>query len=528
MTSSAARFITKDSHPTIRAISEAKGLKPRGYRYSTYHANQPGGIQVKDLVLGMQFACLSITDDEPDTLKKVGVANPWQVRAMTMITGSEDEAHQPLSTILRDHYQLQTDHILNVSGVSAAGHALDTQGFMAHNDTTIVLAYRCTTSVSDWLTNLTTTSSAWEIDHDVAQGHSGYFSSCLDFECCSSSDDAPKKPRVHTGFYNNFLVTVPAIKQYIDPLLAADQPPRTLYVVGHSLGAGIAIMAACYFLTEKAEDGIRNRYDWRTLPHKLRVVTAGGPRACCQSMQERVDAVLRELRYTDKVVLARMVRDKDVVPTVPPELFGFRHLTEKLVYITREDAVDGTAGSVLINPDFRQVLPKKTLAMLLKQNPNILAPLHPPPLSENDDDDDESVPSADGDQDPADDDNVDDRDDNGNADETEQAAAKKLARYEKRVKLVPRAFRDHMPEFYLRPLLHLQEREFAVKNLNDWDDDDDESTTNSASQGYYEPLKSRGSTCSSVEASPSKLQQPERKGLGRLFRLGKRRNHLKN
>ncbi len=40
------------------------------------------------------------------------------------------------------------------------------------------------------------------------------------------------------------------IKEYIEPLLAPEQPPRMLYVVGHSFGAGIATMTACYFLTE--------------------------------------------------------------------------------------------------------------------------------------------------------------------------------------------------------------------------------------------------------------------------------------
>jgi predicted alpha/beta-fold hydrolase len=88
------------------------------------------------------------------------------------------------------------------------------------------------------------------------------------------------------------------MRQYIDPLLADDQPPRTLYVVGHSLGAGIAMMVACYFIMEPHFPTI-----WRNnkLQHKLRVVTVGVPRACCQSMQERVDAVLRELRPTNIV-----------------------------------------------------------------------------------------------------------------------------------------------------------------------------------------------------------------------------------
>ena len=43
-------------------------------------------------------------------------------------------------------------------------------------------------------------------------------------------------------------MTYPYIEEHILPLLTSDQPSRTLYVVGHSLGAGIASVAACYFL----------------------------------------------------------------------------------------------------------------------------------------------------------------------------------------------------------------------------------------------------------------------------------------
>lgn len=500
---SAARFITKDSHPAIRAASEKKGTKVRGRRYSTRYAAEPGSIRAAELVLGMQLACLAITDDKPDTLKKVGKMNPWQVRTVAMIAGSDEDAHEPLSTILEDQFRLTTDHILDVTGLSKAGHALDTQGYIAHNDKIIVLSYRCTTSGADWLTNLTTTSSAWDIENDAVQGHSGFFSSCADYTCCSSS---PEKPRVHTGFYNNFLVTILAIRQYIDPLLALNQPPRTLYVVGHSLGAGIAIMAACYFLLEPM-------YDWRYSPHKLRIVTAGGPRSCCQSMQEQIDALLRELRPTDQAILARLVRDKDVVSTMPPEIFGFRHLTEKLVYITKENE-DGVA-SVLINPDMTQVLPKKTLNALLEENPSILlqdAPWRDHPLEDKDDSSDDATevidPTHEHQHNHDDDEDYDDDSEDDDKD----------AKYERRIKMIPRPLRDHMPDFYLRPLLHLNEREQMEKYLTDWRADDESSVGNAG----YQPLSdsSRGTSASSVE---SPLAPVKTKGRRRLFRLRKQK-----
>jgi predicted lipase len=127
---------------------------------------------------------------------------------------------------------LTVDTIIDISGVTPGGHPLDTQGYIAHNDEVIVLAYRCTTSLKDWLTNLNTTSSDWEIEEDLAQGYSGFLSG-LEGLCCTGGE---YKPRVHTGFYNNFLASAPSIQKYIDPLLKPDQPPRKLYVVGHSLG----------------------------------------------------------------------------------------------------------------------------------------------------------------------------------------------------------------------------------------------------------------------------------------------------
>jgi hypothetical protein len=91
--------------------------------------------------------------------------------------GSTEKAHLPLTAILQcDVFQLHTlDQIFDITGHTKAGHALDTQKYIAHSDDTIVLAYRCTTSPKDWVTNLTMTTSAWDIDTDVQQGHLVYF-----------------------------------------------------------------------------------------------------------------------------------------------------------------------------------------------------------------------------------------------------------------------------------------------------------------------------------------------------------------
>jgi Lipase (class 3) len=477
---SALRYITKDSHPEVQQLSSARGIPIRGRRYDPTYASKPsGGIQINELIQGAQYAFVSIVDDKLNTLHKVGKANPWYLRVMKMIIPHKDQIHLPLSQLLpMEPFQLHTiDEILDISGYTKAGHALDTQGYIAHNDTTIVLAYRCTTSAKDWVTNLSMTTSAWEIDTDVQQGHSGFFSSCADYACCTTGFDTTidgstgttggTKPRVHTGFYNNFLVTVPSIRKYIDPLLLGDnQPPRTLYVVGHSLGAGIAMMAACYFIMEPQYQQM-----WRNTAsqHRLRVVTVGGPRACCQSMQEQVDTVLRELRPTNKVQVLQLVRDKDCVPTVPPELFGFRHLHEKTVYITKEDETTGQAH-ILINPDTRQVIHRKKFRQLLKEKPEVFAPYIVPTDAaallggnasnikdvENNDGDDNDVESVSDMEDLHATQNTDDKD-TTDFDDTSMSEAEWIERYNHKIKMVPRAFRDHMPDFYYQPLITLQQ-----------------------------------------------------------------------
>mmetsp|Transcript_48121 Transcript_48121/g.71725 ORF Transcript_48121/g.71725 Transcript_48121/m.71725 type:complete len:480 (-) Transcript_48121:226-1665(-) len=394
---SAKRFVLKDSPADVL---DAADEEPKGRNYDASYAEQPGGVKVEDLVMGMKYAALAITDDNEDSLKKVSKTMPWHMKTLEMITGSEEEAVKPLTEILKTHFNLETDCLIDESRLSKAGHFLDTQGYIAHNDDTIVLAYRCTTSGYDWLTNLSTTSSAWEPDVDVEQGHSGYIS-CVSGFCCTQE----VKPRVHTGFYNNFLVTAPMIEKHILPLLAEDQPPRKLYVVGHSLGAGIANMAACYFLTEM---------DWKTLPHKLLVITAGSPHSCKDSMVKTIDGILEELRPLDKAVVCRLVRDKDVVPTVPPAVFGFRHL-EKLVYITKDE-------QVLIGPRLKNVVNTSTMKEIMAHNPDIVA---------------EEAEKA----------------------EAEAAEEDKKTTYDKRMKLIPRPLRDHCPDFYLKPLQDLLYKE---------------------------------------------------------------------
>jgi hypothetical protein len=102
---------------------------------------------IEDVIQGMKYASLAITDDKEGTLKNIGKLNPWQVQALKIITGSEEEAHKPLTYLLKQHLNLKCDTIIDISGLTKGGHFLDTQGYIAHNDDVIVLSFRCTTSI---------------------------------------------------------------------------------------------------------------------------------------------------------------------------------------------------------------------------------------------------------------------------------------------------------------------------------------------------------------------------------------------
>lgn len=386
-------FLLKDSPAELL---RAAGVAPQGRSYDKAYERKPGAVRIDDVLLGTKLACVAITDDEEGTLAKVAKMNPWHTKALTMITGSEEEAHRSLTHILAQHFDLTVDKIVNLTGWSG-GHPIDTQGFIAHNDEIVVVSFRCTTSAMDWMTNFAATSSEWELDEDVAQGHSG-FCSCLDGRFSGG------KPRVHTGFYNNILQTIPLLEEFVDPLLAKEGPPRKLYVVGHSLGAGMSTMATCYFL---------EKHDWKDLPHKLINVSAGTPRSLKQAMADKMERQLADLRPLDKAVVCRLVMNEDVVTRVP---IGYVHIGT-LVFLTED-------GHVLVGPkcDDAHVIDEGEMKALCKDHPELSA-----------------IAAA-----------------GADAEEGDE----KLTAYEAQMRKIPRPFRDHCPDYYLAPLLALFNKDY--------------------------------------------------------------------
>uniref|UniRef100_A0A7S3PC07 Fungal lipase-type domain-containing protein n=1 Tax=Amphora coffeiformis TaxID=265554 RepID=A0A7S3PC07_9STRA len=409
---------------TDGAVDDENVSKRQGRVYSYALSQQPGGIRVEEALFGMKMAHLSCTDDSDERLKGSG-ANTKE--ALKEIVGSDD-LDKPLSELLSKHFDLKLDCWMDESGFRW-GRPVDTQGFIASNEDMIVLSYRFSTTTLDWMTNLSTASSEWEPAVDELIGHAG-LCSCYD-GLFTKWFTSRGKPRVHTGFYNNFLYTLPMIRQHIlQPLLASNAKPRKVYICGCSLGAAISTMAFC-FLLEELYPTLANP---DAVHHKLIHVTAGSPRVCDPKMCGQVMDKVQALRALDRAVICRMVYNQDLVPHIPFHVVsGFTHL-DTLVYITPD-------GDVLINP----ALPKSRNFAEIKQ---VLASFRNKEPKEK-----EKQPTK-------------SKGDNKSSDEATQHSAvddveKEKTPFEIEVEKTPGPIRDHMPFWYLTCLQKLKAKQDA-------------------------------------------------------------------
>lgn len=185
------------------------------------------------------------------------------------------------------------------------------------------------------------------------------------------------------------MATLPHIKEHIEPLLGENESPRKLYVVGHSLGGGVATLAACYFLLG---------FDWPNLPHRFVNVTAGAPRACATSMKNAMDERMETIGEFAKMY--RLVKDRDIVPKVPPTFLSFQHLVPP-VNIDKD-------GTILIQdpslaPDIDVDAEEEELSRMVVASPEV--------------------------------------------DETDDISeSSEKTKYDKWIERVPKGLRDHMPE----------------------------------------------------------------------------------
>lgn len=127
---------------------------------------------------------------------------------------------------------------------------------------------------------------------------------------------------------------------------------------------------------------------------------------------------------------------------VPPRFLGYVHL-DNLVYITEE-------GEVLIKPD-----PKITVKGVAD-------------IEDGDDDEDKEVENICKNDPYADLRKSTDEEKKDDDDDTSQQSSlnnPNNEKYEKMIKMVPRPLKDHMPDFYLKPLINLFEREKSGSSI---------------------------------------------------------------
>ncbi|MFM8218759.1 MAG: lipase family protein, partial [Planctomycetaceae bacterium] len=142
-----------------------------------------------------------------------------------------------------------------------------TQCFMAWTNDTVLVAFRGTTDLSDWLANL----------------------NILDI-------DTPRGP-VHRGFRGQFLDVADELNRLLD-----SHPHSRLFVTGHSLGGAIATVAAA---------------EWADRPVRpTSVFTYGQPATGHGAFARFVDDC-----YPGD--FHRFVNHRDIVPRVPP---GYQHV----------------------------------------------------------------------------------------------------------------------------------------------------------------------------------------------------------
>lgn len=171
------------------------------------------------------------------------------------------------------------------------GRGVDTQGFVAVNDLHMLVAFRGSESLPEWLTNLQTAK------------HSGPW----------------RNTAVHEGFHNAFMAAALKIGEIIG---RERQKRQQIWVTGHSLGGALAALLAATLLEN------------RIPVHGL--YTFGAPRAGDEEFARQLNAALRGQAHW------RVVNEGDMVPHIPPELF-FSHAGKRK--LLRND------GTVSESPD---------------------------------------------------------------------------------------------------------------------------------------------------------------------------------
>lgn len=143
----------------------------------------------------------------------------------------------------------------------------NTQGFVASDSNNVLVTFRGSQELGDWLSNLKVV----------------------------RTENPPNYGKVHLGFYQGFDCVR---EELIDSLLEVGAKQKKIWVTGHSLGGAIATVMAAEFIDQYLFDG---------------VYTFGQPRVVNRKARS-----IYSPKYDGKFF--RVVNDDDVVPRLPPLL----------------------------------------------------------------------------------------------------------------------------------------------------------------------------------------------------------------
>lgn len=148
----------------------------------------------------------------------------------------------------------------------------DTQAFLAQNDQAMILVFRGTQTLKDWMT---------DADLNLVNGPGG---------------------KVHDGF----LCALNTIWRDLWKILDKKRGHRNLWITGHSLGAALATLATAKIRLEKGHP-VNGLYNF------------GSPRVGDEQFGRNFDE-----DFWDKTF--RFVNNNDVVPRVPFRTLSYRHV----------------------------------------------------------------------------------------------------------------------------------------------------------------------------------------------------------
>lgn len=167
----------------------------------------------------------------------------------------------------------------------------------------------------------------------------------------NAMSDSAETLLTHEGFYEALMATVEDIRKHVLCPLTDSVERKRIMIVGHSLGGAVATGALAFVL--------RN-FNIAASPHQILHVTAGQPRFGDARFAKWLDGQICHLGSLGKCWSARIVSDRDSVPTVPPRKSGFSHCG-KLCLLTSK-------GDLLIEPQIDQELEDTSIVEFIDEH----------------------------------------------------------------------------------------------------------------------------------------------------------------